>query len=121
MKDITIHIGVKQLVALGVIMLLGLVFSDWNIKRFGSEIEAREASEKWRTSGIPYAQAIEPSIREFSNGKDNTRRSIWNTFNRECKRGYRQIVCLEYDKEKGEKINEEDAKSRSRKTIYFRY
>ena len=102
-------------------MLLGLVFSDWNIKRFGSEIEAREASEKWRTSGIPYAQAIEPSIREFSNGKDNTRRSIWNTFNRECKRGYRQIVCLEYDKEKGEKINEEDAKSRSRKTIYFRY
>ena len=62
MKDITIHIGVKQLVALGVIMLVGFVFSDWNKKRFVPEIEAREASEKWRTSGIPYAQAMEPSI-----------------------------------------------------------
>ena len=121
MKEITIRIGVKQLVALGVILLLGFVFSDWNVKRFGSQIEASEASERWRTSGVPYAQATKPSIREFSNGMDITRRNIWNTFNRECKLGSRQIVCFEYNIKKGEKLNEEDAKARGRKTIYFRY
>ena len=105
MKEFSIRIGVKQLVALGVILLLGFVFSDWNVKRFGSQTEAWEASEKWRTSGIPYAVAIEPSVREFSNERDITRRSIFNTFNRECTRGSRQIVCFEYDIKKGENIN----------------
>jgi len=121
MKEITIRIGVKQLVALGVILLLGFVFSDWNVKRFGSQVEAEEASERWRTSGVPYAQAFKPSVREFSNGKDITRRAIWNTFNRECNSGSKQIVCFEYDIKKGEKLNEEEAKARGRKTIYFRY